>query len=124
MISRLFLMCGAVAGLLAVGLGAFGAHALAARLDGRGSELWHTAERYQFVHALALLAVALLWGRLPQGALTVSGLLFVAGIVLFCGSLYALALGAPRRVGWMTPIGGMALIAGWGMLVVAALWSA
>ena len=121
MTARPFLASGAAAGLLAVGLGAFGAHALASRLAGRPGELWHTAEWYQFVHALALLAVGLLWQRLPHDTLAASGWLFLGGIVLFCGSLYALALGAPRATGWITPVGGVALIAGWGTLLAAAI---
>lgn len=104
---------GAAAALLAVAFGAFGAHALGGRLGERGRELWRTAERYQFVHALALILLGTTAGGHPApGAI---GWLFVAGIVLFCGSLYALGLGAPRRVGTITPIGGVAFLAGWGL---------
>jgi uncharacterized membrane protein YgdD (TMEM256/DUF423 family) len=102
---------GAVCGALGVALGAFGAHALRGTLDEAALRIWHTAVEYQLWHALALLLVSLMlpasrWRR-P------SAVAFAAGIVLFSGSLYALALGAPRIVGAITPFGGIALIAGW-----------
>jgi len=99
-----------VAGASAVLLGAFGAHALRGVLDAQHSELWHTAVNYHLWHALALaLAVGLgrgLGGRVATGS-------FAIGIVLFSGSLYALALGAPRWCGVITPFGGLAFIIGW-----------
>ncbi|MGN6705207.1 MAG: DUF423 domain-containing protein [Rhodanobacter sp.] len=98
------------AGASAVLLGAFGAHALRGVLDARAVELWHTAVEYHAWHALALaLAAGLGRGR---GARVVMAA-FVAGIVLFSGSLYALALGAPRWVGIITPFGGLAFVVGW-----------
>ncbi len=115
------IFAGAIAAFLAVALGAFGAHALAHRLTDHGAALWQTAERYQLVHALALLAVGLLWERLPRGPLLATGLLFVSGIVLFSGSLYVLALGAPRWTGFITPVGGIALLSGWITLAAGAL---
>lgn len=98
------------AGASAVLLGAFGAHALRGVLDPMGRELWHTASQYHFWHALAL-AIACLGtpGRARRFAIAA----FAVGIVLFCGSLYALALGAPRWCGAITPLGGLAFIAGW-----------
>ncbi|GLQ45307.1 membrane protein [Dyella lipolytica] len=99
-----------LAGASAVLLGAFGAHALRATLDAAHYELWHTAVEYHFWHALAL-AVAVLFGR--QKASRVAVLAFTLGIVMFSGSLYALALGAMRWVGIVTPIGGLAFLAGW-----------
>jgi uncharacterized membrane protein YgdD (TMEM256/DUF423 family) len=99
-----------IAGASAVLLGAFGAHALRGVLDARGLELWRTAVNYHVWHALALaLAVAL--GRGRSGRLATAA--FAVGIVLFSGSLYALALGAPRWVGIVTPFGGLAFMAGW-----------
>ncbi|MGN6120094.1 MAG: DUF423 domain-containing protein [Rhodanobacter sp.] len=99
-----------LAGASAVLLGAFGAHALRGVLDARAVELWHTAVEYHAWHALALaLAVALGHGR---GA-RVATVAFAAGIVLFSGSLYALALGAPRWTGIITPFGGLAFVIGW-----------
>jgi len=99
-----------LAGASAVLLGAFGAHALRGVLDARGSELWHTAVDYHVWHALALaVAAGLGQGRSRRLAMFA----FAAGIVLFSGSLYALALGAPRWVGIITPFGGLAFVVGW-----------
>ena len=103
----------AFAGASAVALGAFGAHALRDVLDAQALGIWRTAVDYQFWHALALLAVGASAqtdaSRLPA----IAAIAFALGIGLFCGSLYALALGAPRFVGAITPLGGVALIAGW-----------
>jgi uncharacterized membrane protein YgdD (TMEM256/DUF423 family) len=99
-----------IAGASAVLLGAFGAHALRGVLDARGAELWHTAVTYHAWHALAL-AVAAGLGRGRSRRIAMAA--FVVGIVLFSGSLYALALGAPRWVGIITPFGGLAFVAGW-----------
>lgn len=99
-----------LAGASAVLLGAFGAHALRDVLDAQHAELWHTAVNYHVWHALALaLAAGLGAGRSRFFALAA----FAVGIVLFSGSLYALALGAPRWVGIITPFGGLALVLGW-----------
>ncbi|HEX6691916.1 MAG TPA: DUF423 domain-containing protein [Burkholderiales bacterium] len=107
---------------MAVVLGAFGAHALKARLAPELLAVYHTAVQYHFWHALALLGVALAWPHLADHAwLRAAGWLFVAGLLLFCGSLYALALGAPRQLGVVTPIGGAALILGWLAFAAAAL---
>ena len=98
------------AGASAVLLGAFGAHALRDVLDAGGRELWHTASQYHFWHALALGVACLApVGRARRCALAA----FTIGIVLFSGSLYALALGAPRGCGAITPLGGLAFIVGW-----------
>jgi len=107
--TRVALLVG-VTGASAVLLGAFGAHALRDALDARGAELWHTAVNYHAWHALALaVAAGLGFGRSGRVAMAA----FVVGIVLFSGSLYALALGAPRWVGIITPFGGLAFVAGW-----------
>ena len=101
-------------------LGAFGAHALRGRIDDAALQIWHTAVEYQMWHALALLCV----GVMPLQAARlrrVCSIAFVTGIVLFSGSLYALALGAPRWIGMLTPLGGVALIAGWVALGLALL---
>ena len=106
---RVALLVGFV-GASAVLSGAFGAHALRDVLDARGTELWHTAVNYHAWHALALvLALGLGRGRSAR----VAAWAFVIGIVLFSGSLYALALGAPRWCGVITPFGGLAFVAGW-----------
>lgn len=102
-------------GASAVVLGAFGAHALQSRLDEAALRIWHTAVEYQFWHALALMTLA---GAAPSGRLHLRHtivIVFCAGTTLFCGSLYALAFGAPRWVGAITPCGGLALILGWAL---------
>ena len=98
---------------LATACGAFGAHALKSQLPPERLQVWDTAVRYHFFHALGLLGVALTLRSLDSGALRVAAALIVAGIVLFSGSLYALALGAPRALGALTPLGGLAWIAAW-----------
>ncbi|WP_092407323.1 DUF423 domain-containing protein [Dokdonella immobilis] len=104
---------GSVFGALAVALGAFAAHALKDTLDAHSLALWRTAVEYQFVHALALIGVALASKDPPSLAGRFAGSAFLVGVVLFSGSLYALALGGPRALGLLAPIGGAALIAGW-----------
>jgi len=105
----------------AVALGAFGAHALKARFTSDAFALWQTAVNYHAWHALGLLGVGMLMTRFPNArGLRGTAWLFVAGIALFCGSLYALAIGAPRAVGIMTPFGGVAFIAGWLLLAWTA----
>jgi uncharacterized membrane protein YgdD (TMEM256/DUF423 family) len=106
----------AIAGLLialATALGAFGAHALKAHLPQDKLQVYETAVRYHFLHALGLLAIGVLLRSLDGGLLRWSAALVLAGIVLFSGSLYLLTFGAPRVVGIITPVGGLALIAGW-----------
>src|SRR5437016_1903912 len=103
---RAFGIFAATLGASAVSLGAFGAHALQGRLDAAALAVWHTAVDYQFWHALALLAVA---GWAPTNSVRLwraSGLAFCTGSTLFCGTLYALALGAPHWLGAITPFGG------------------
>jgi len=120
--AKLFLALGAALGACGVVLGAFGAHALKARLATNQLALWDTATQYLFWHALGVLAVGLAYIPLPESAwLRAAGTLLVAGIVLFSGSLYLLALGAPRSLGAVTPLGGVAFILGWAALAVAAL---
>jgi uncharacterized membrane protein YgdD (TMEM256/DUF423 family) len=100
-------------------LGAFGAHALKNHLSGEALSVWQTAVQYHFWHALALLAIP----RLASAWAKAAGWLFVTGVLFFCGSLYALALDAPRVVGVITPLGGLALVLGWLALAVAAIRS-
>jgi uncharacterized membrane protein YgdD (TMEM256/DUF423 family) len=106
----------ATAGLLlalATVCGAFGAHALKAHLAPERLSLWDTAVRYQFFQALGLVGVGLTMRTLDGSLLHAAAILLVVGVVLFSGSLYALSLGAPRAVGLLTPIGGLAWIAAW-----------
>ena len=120
--SGLFLGLGCVSAFVAVALGAFGAHALRGRLVPDMLIVFEIGVRYQMYHALALLGVGGVAGRLPGGAVATAGWLFVAGTVLFCGSLYALAFTGQRWLGAVTPLGGVAFLAGWATLAWAA-WS-
>ncbi len=118
---RLFLGLGGLAGGLAVALGAFAAHGLRGRLSEDLLATFETGARYQMYHALALLLVAVLLARNPDaGLLVAAGWLFVAGILLFSGSLYLLTLGGLRWLGAVTPLGGVAFILGWGCILLAA----
>jgi uncharacterized membrane protein YgdD (TMEM256/DUF423 family) len=111
-------MTGGAIAAMAVILGAFGAHALRATLDAGMLATWHTAVDYQFWHALGLLALTRVCAE-GRAAAVLAFWSFVVGITIFCGSLYAIAAGAPRGIGVLTPIGGLALIAGWVALVDA-----
>lgn len=113
---RTFALLGAVAALLAVAAGAFGAHALRARLGPDLLEVYETGARYQMYHALALFAAAWAVGRWSAPQAIWAGWLFVVGIVLFSGSLYVLALTGVRAFGAITPLGGLAFLAGWAAL--------
>ena len=114
--SRMFLLGAAFAGL-AVAAGAFGAHMLKPILDATMLGVFETAVRYQMYHALALCVVACFGERHSIVPIAAVGWLFVTGIVLFSGSLYVLALGGIRWVGALTPLGGVAMIVGWALLV-------
>ncbi len=116
---RLFVVFGAFSGFMAVAAGAFGAHALQARLAPDLLAAFDTGARYQMFHALALLAVAWAATRWPGGAATASGWCFIGGTLLFSGSLYALALSGWRTFGAITPVGGLLFLAGWLLLAVA-----
>jgi uncharacterized membrane protein YgdD (TMEM256/DUF423 family) len=118
--SRTFLTLGCVLALLAVAAGAFGAHALRARLAEDMLAIFETAARYQMYHALALLAVGWVAHQWPSGYVSAAGWLFLAGIVVFSGSLYILSLSGVRWLGAITPIGGVAFLVGWALLAVAA----
>jgi len=112
---------GALLMALATVAGAFGAHALRARLDPGALELLHTAVQYQFIHALGLLLIGVLAEHHAQRGLRLAADLLLAGVLLFSGSLYLLLAGAPRVIGVLTPIGGACLIAGWCFAVCALL---
>lgn len=109
---------------LAVAAGAFGAHALRARLSPADLLVFETGARYQMYHGLALIAAGLVADRWPGPLASAAGWCFLAGIVLFSGSLYGLTLSGVRVLGAITPIGGVAFLAGWGCLAVAALRAA
>lgn len=117
-----FLFLGSANLMLAVILGAFGAHGLKARVGAEQLAWWHTGVHYHAWHALGLLGIGLLLLNQPAlGSARTAGWLLQAGIVIFSGSLYAMTLGAPRWLGAITPLGGLALIAGWAVLAWATL---
>jgi uncharacterized membrane protein YgdD (TMEM256/DUF423 family) len=117
---RTFFLIGALSGAISVAAGAFGAHALRERLEPRLLEVFETAARYQMYHALALLLVGYAATRWPGALTTSAGWLFLAGTVLFSGSLYAMTFTGIRALGAITPLGGVCFIAGWVCLTVAA----
>lgn len=117
---KLFLVVGALAAMLAVVLGAFGAHALRARLTPDLLAIYNTGVQYHFWHALGLLVIGIVAIQLPSSiVLKWAGWLMLAGIVIFSGSLYVLALSGVRWLGAITPIGGVAFILGWLLLAIA-----
>jgi len=116
------LVSGALLALTAVMAGAFGAHGLRNVVDARGLEVFEMAATYQMYHALGLVLVAALAGfGLSRKLLTVAAAFMLAGVVLFSGSLYALALVQAKGIGLITPIGGLCFMIGWSLVVVAAL---
>lgn len=116
------LLAGTIYGLLGVILGAFGAHALSQQLSRDMQAVWGTAVQYQFYHALALLGLGILLRQLTSSIwLNASSVFFCAGVLIFSGSLYVLALSGVRWLGAVTPIGGLLLIAGWVALLGALL---
>lgn len=116
--SRHLIAAGAFLMLLAVALGAFGAHALKARLSADMLAIWHTAVLYHMVHALGCIAIGILMPRYSQQSnkISLAGGLMLIGILVFSGSLYLLALTEQRWLGAITPIGGVAFLLAWGML--------
>lgn len=108
---------GSLLAACAVASGAFGAHALRGHLDAAAMELWRTSANYLFWHALGLMLVAVV-SDATTGMRKKATLAFLTGIALFCGSLFALALGAPRAFGMLTPLGGCMFLLGWAVLAV------
>lgn len=119
-LERLFFGLGAVSGATAVALGAIGAHALRAQVSSADLQIFETGVRYQMYHALALLAAASVLARSGSRLASAAGWLFVFGTVIFSGTLYLLTLSGARWLGAVTPLGGVALIAGWLCLALAA----
>jgi len=120
-IDRTFAAAGALSALVAVAAGAFGAHALRTRLPPEMLAVFESGARYQMYHALGLLAVAWAATRWPVGPVRAAGWLFIAGTVLFSGSLYLLSITGHRGFGAITPLGGVLFIAGWASLAVGIL---
>ena len=116
-----WLTTGALLGSTAVALGAFGAHGLKARVPADLLAVFDTAARYHLVHALAIVALAWVADRFPGACATAAGWLFLAGILLFSGSLYLMVLTGARALGAITPLGGLSLIAGWVALALAPI---
>jgi uncharacterized membrane protein YgdD (TMEM256/DUF423 family) len=117
---RLLILAGSINMFVAVAAGAFGAHGLKKILSADLLAVWQTAVTYQIAHALGLLAIALLMPRLRSGPAKWAGILMLAGIVIFSGSLYALALTGIRALGAITPVGGAAFLLSWALLATAA----
>lgn len=119
--AKLFITLASLSGMLAVVFGAFGAHALKNRFDDYSMGIWETAVQYHFYHALALLAVGVIALGQPHTALLKSsGWLFILGTLIFSGSLYVLAISGLKWLGAVTPLGGLAFIAGWACLATAS----
>jgi uncharacterized membrane protein YgdD (TMEM256/DUF423 family) len=116
-----WLFVAAINGGLAVACGAFAAHGLQGRLDAHALEIFETGARYHMYHALALGLAAYAIRDAAAGAATVASIFYILGIVLFSGSLYLLALTGARGFAFVTPIGGLCFLIGWGALAVAAL---
>jgi uncharacterized membrane protein YgdD (TMEM256/DUF423 family) len=120
--AKLFLVTGCIAALLAIAFGAFGAHALKARIAPELMPVYRTGVEYHFYHALGLILIGLAAFHLPESAyLRGAGWLMLAGIVLFSGSLYLLALTGLRWLGIITPFGGTAFIVAWGLFAAAVI---
>jgi uncharacterized membrane protein YgdD (TMEM256/DUF423 family) len=115
---RVFAVLGSVLAFLAVALGAFGAHGLRGRLSAADLDTFEVAVRYQMYHALALIAVAAVAARWPGSLAVWAGWSFVAGSLVFSGSLYLLVLTGTRALGAVTPIGGVGLLLGWALLAI------
>lgn len=121
---KLFIVAGAINGFLAVAFGAFGAHALKEKLSEKYLAIWETAVQYQMFHALALVAIGILMSSKLFGhvsSLNAAGYFILVGIILFSGSLYVLSLTGIGVLGAITPIGGVAFLVGWILLIVAAV---
>ena len=121
---KFFLIAGAVNALLSVAFGAFGAHLLEGRVADKYLDTWQTAVQYQMFHAVGLMVIAILMSSSllgPLGSLSWAGYLMLAGIVIFSGSLYVLSLTGISILGAITPIGGVAFIAAWVMVIIAAV---
>jgi uncharacterized membrane protein YgdD (TMEM256/DUF423 family) len=119
--TKWILIAGSLNAALAVILGAFGAHGLKTQLDTRAMEIFQTAVDYHFIHALGLLIIGTLTAQIETRGIKISAGLLIAGIIIFCGSLYLLSVTGLRWLGAITPIGGLILIIGWIVLTITLL---
>ena len=120
---RVFFLFGTVSALVGVAAGAFGAHGLKGRLDPEMLSVFEAGVRYQMYHAFALIAAAGVHTKWPSRFVRIGGWLFVIGTILFSGSLYLLSVSGVKWLGAITPLGGLAFLAGWGCIAWAA-WRA
>lgn len=115
-----FLLIGSLSGMLAVILGAFGAHGLEQLVDAKMLQRFHTGVEYQFYHALALLVISVLYKNIRNKYIVFAGYAFLLGMILFSGSLYLYVLTGIKGIAMITPIGGLSFIIGWGLLAFSA----
>ncbi|KAB7670628.1 DUF423 domain-containing protein [Bacillus sp. B1-b2] len=119
---KVFLIIGAINALLSVGIGAFGAHGLEGKISAKYLDIWKTGVTYQMFHSTGLMVIGLLLGKFPESSLlNWAGWLMFSGIILFAGSLYILAVTQIKVLGAITPLGGVAFLTAW-LLVVIAVW--
>ncbi|TRZ36649.1 DUF423 domain-containing protein [Niallia circulans] len=119
---KIFIIIGAISALLSVAIGAFGSHGLEGKIPEKYLEIWKTGVQYQMFHSMGLLIVGILMSKFPENSLLPwAGWLMLAGIVFFAGSLYVLAITQVGILGAITPIGGVAFIAAWLLIVIAAV---
>ena len=121
--AKVFLAVGSLYGLLGVALGAFGAHGLRDRLDPSQLSSWQTAVHYQLIHAIALLVVGVWILQSGPAPLRYAGAFFLAGVVLFSGSIYVLILTSTTWLGPVTPLGGLCLMVGWAAMIYAGIFA-
>lgn len=117
---RRFVALGSAMAFLGIALGAFGTHVLKDRISTSGIEIWKTGVQYHLIHAIGLVLVGILAGNLPAKSIKTVGWLMFSGIVIFSGSLYALAVTDVKILGAITPLGGLCFLASWATLVASA----
>jgi uncharacterized membrane protein YgdD (TMEM256/DUF423 family) len=117
---KLFIILGALNGFIAVALGAFGAHGLEGKIPDKYLETWQTAVQYQMFHAVGLLVIGLLAGKISSPLINWSGWLMLIGIILFSGSLFVLSVTQIKVLGAITPLGGVSFLVAWVLMIIAA----
>ncbi|MBA9027928.1 MULTISPECIES: DUF423 domain-containing protein [Bacillaceae] len=118
---KLFIILGAINAFVAVALGAFGAHGLEGKISDKYLAVWQTGVHYQMFHAIGLLIIGVLLGKMSSPIMNWSGWLMFAGIILFSGSLYVLSVSGIKVLGAITPLGGVAFLVAWVLLIVATV---